>query len=151
MWWHYFVETEVNLLDTDWIYTQPISKIDICLVQLLGNCIHLYLLVIQFTLFKNVIRSLMLRYFYVKVTYITCVSTDQLLYWLVKEIFISCAGIVHLLFHYIGILTGCRCQFFWATLLGCVVTVSAEDSCYAHVPNPYVLFSAYTPLWVCAR
>jgi len=36
-------------------------------------------------------------------------------------------------------------SIFWATIVGCVVTVSAEESCYAHVPNPYVLFSSYTP------
>lgn len=36
-------------------------------------------------------------------------------------------------------------SIFWATILGCMVTVTAEDSCYAHVHNPYVLFSIYTP------
>jgi hypothetical protein len=36
-------------------------------------------------------------------------------------------------------------SIFWATIVGCMVTVTAEDSCYAHVHNPYVLFSTYTP------
>lgn len=36
-------------------------------------------------------------------------------------------------------------SIFWATIVGCVVTVLAEDSCYAHVPNPYVLVSTVTP------
>lgn len=36
-------------------------------------------------------------------------------------------------------------SIFCATIVGCMVMVTAEDSCYAHERNPYVLFSTYTP------
>ncbi|GFG36484.1 hypothetical protein Cfor_11822 [Coptotermes formosanus] len=36
-------------------------------------------------------------------------------------------------------------SIFWATIVGCMVAVTAEDSCYAHEHHPYVLFSTYTP------
>jgi len=83
------------------------------------------------------LEILMLRHFYVKVTYITCVSTDQLLCCLLKEILTSCAGILHLLFHYTGIMTGCRCLFFgplyWAVWWVFQLRIPVMPMCPIHI------------------